>query len=74
MPVATAELVGRLVTPSPPAGVLEIVEGDADTGEALLPAPHIRAVSFTGSVRVGHGCHDEGAPERGIGVQITVNR
>lgn len=38
-----------------PAGVLNILQGVGDTvGAALVAHPRVRAVSFTGSTRVGH--------------------
>jgi len=36
-----------------PDGVLQIVIGDAETGDALVTDPNIRMVSFTGSTEVG---------------------
>ncbi|MFE6285162.1 aldehyde dehydrogenase family protein [Streptomyces sp. NPDC057877] len=36
-----------------PPGVLEIVHGDAETGSALVQAPDVAMVSFTGSTAVG---------------------
>ncbi|MGW5214311.1 aldehyde dehydrogenase family protein [Streptomyces sp. NPDC004051] len=36
-----------------PAGVLQMLPGGADVGEALVVDPHVRVVSFTGSTAVG---------------------
>lgn len=36
-----------------PEGLLQIVIGDAEAGEALVTDPHTRVVSFTGSTEVG---------------------
>jgi len=36
-----------------PAGVLQVLPGGADVGEALITAPPVRVVSFTGSTAVG---------------------
>ncbi|MBA2292003.1 MAG: aldehyde dehydrogenase family protein [Gemmatimonadales bacterium] len=36
-----------------PAGVFNVVQGDGTTGAALVGHPDVRAVSFTGSQRVG---------------------
>ena len=36
-----------------PPGVINIITGDADVGEALLKHPKVRKVSFTGSTEVG---------------------
>jgi benzaldehyde dehydrogenase (NAD) len=36
-----------------PAGVLQLVPGGADVGEAIVTDPHVRVISFTGSTAVG---------------------
>ncbi|WP_049560813.1 benzaldehyde dehydrogenase [Nonomuraea sp. SBT364] len=36
-----------------PPGVLQMLPGGADVGEALISDPHVRVVSFTGSTPVG---------------------
>jgi benzaldehyde dehydrogenase (NAD) len=36
-----------------PSGVLHVLPGGPDTGEALIADPHVRVVSFTGSTRAG---------------------
>lgn len=36
-----------------PPGVLQVLPGGADVGEALVTAPQVRVVSFTGSTAVG---------------------
>ena len=53
----TAHLLGQLaVEAGLPPGVLNIVHGAGDTaGAALVSHPDIKAVSFTGSTRVGAG-------------------
>ncbi len=38
-----------------PAGVLNIVQGGADAGRALVEHPRVKAISFTGSTAVGRG-------------------
>ncbi|HEY7856931.1 MAG TPA: gamma-aminobutyraldehyde dehydrogenase [Candidatus Nanopelagicales bacterium] len=51
-PVSTlrmAELIGEVL----PAGVLNVVTGDRDTGRALVEHPTPQMVSITGSVRAG---------------------
>ncbi len=36
-----------------PAGVLQLVPGGVDVGEALVSDPHVRVISFTGSTAAG---------------------
>ena len=36
-----------------PAGVLQLVPGGVDVGEALVSDPHVRVISFTGSTSAG---------------------
>jgi benzaldehyde dehydrogenase (NAD) len=36
-----------------PAGVLQLVPGGADVGQALVSDPHVRVISFTGSTGAG---------------------
>jgi benzaldehyde dehydrogenase (NAD) len=36
-----------------PAGVLTVLPGGADVGEAIVTDPHIRVIAFTGSTRAG---------------------
>jgi benzaldehyde dehydrogenase (NAD) len=36
-----------------PAGVLQVLPGGADVGEALVIAPQVRVIAFTGSTRAG---------------------
>ncbi|MBV9832668.1 MAG: benzaldehyde dehydrogenase [Marmoricola sp.] len=36
-----------------PAGVLQLVPGGADVGQALVADPHVRVISFTGSTGAG---------------------
>jgi aminomuconate-semialdehyde/2-hydroxymuconate-6-semialdehyde dehydrogenase len=38
-----------------PPGVLNIVQGGAAAGQAIVDAPGVKAISFTGSTRVGAG-------------------
>ena len=55
-----------------PAGVLNVVIGrGAEVGEPLIADPRVRAISFTGSVAVGHGVRDQGA-RRGARVQLEL--
>ncbi|MDX2376345.1 aldehyde dehydrogenase family protein [Microbacterium sp. LRZ72] len=36
-----------------PAGLLQLVPGGADVGEAMVADPHVRVIAFTGSTRAG---------------------
>jgi aldehyde dehydrogenase (NAD+) len=55
-----------------PAGVLNVITGRGSTaGAALVRDPRVRAISFTGSVRTGHGVRDE-ATRSGKRVQLEL--
>ncbi|MEU9476084.1 aminobutyraldehyde dehydrogenase [Streptomyces sp. NPDC048191] len=50
---SSAVLLARLAAEHLPAGVLNVVCGDRDTGRSLVAHPHVRLVAVTGSVRAG---------------------
>jgi alpha-ketoglutaric semialdehyde dehydrogenase len=55
-----------------PAGVFNVLTGSGSTaGAALVADDRVRAISFTGSVAVGHGVR-EGATKRGARVQLEL--
>jgi aldehyde dehydrogenase (NAD+) len=55
-----------------PAGVLNVLTGSGSkVGAELVRSPGVRAISFTGSVAVGHGVRDE-ATARGCRVQLEL--
>jgi aldehyde dehydrogenase (NAD+) len=55
-----------------PAGVLSVLTGRGSTaGAALVLAPPVRAISFTGSVATGHGVRDA-ATANGKRVQLEL--
>jgi aldehyde dehydrogenase (NAD+) len=55
-----------------PAGVLNVLTGRGSTvGAALVRDPRIRAISFTGSVAIGHWVRDE-ATKTGKRVQLEL--
>ena len=54
-----------------PKGVLNFVAGSGKTGEALVNAEPVRAVSFTGSCAVGTHLHDR-ASKRRIRIQLEM--
>jgi acyl-CoA reductase-like NAD-dependent aldehyde dehydrogenase len=55
-----------------PAGVLNVLTGSGSkAGAALVADDRVRAVSFTGSVAVGHGVREE-ATRRGARVQLEL--
>jgi benzaldehyde dehydrogenase (NAD) len=43
-----------------PEGVLHVLPGGPEAGEALITDPHVRVVSFTGSTRVGRAAAELG--------------
>lgn len=52
-PVATLELAGMFVEVGYPSGVVNVVTGEGDTGEALVAHPDVDKVAFTGSTATG---------------------
>ena len=55
-PMSASLLAEVCIQSGLPAGVLNIVHGSGDTvGQALVQHPRVRAISFTGSTRVGRG-------------------
>jgi aldehyde dehydrogenase (NAD+) len=55
-----------------PAGALNVLTGSGSTaGAALVDDERVRAVSFTGSVAVGHGVREQ-ATRRGARVQLEL--
>src|SRR3954467_132589 len=55
-----------------PPGVLNVLTGRGSTvGAALVEHPHVRAISFTGSVATGHGVRDT-ATKAGKRVQLEL--
>jgi alpha-ketoglutaric semialdehyde dehydrogenase len=55
-----------------PAGVLNVITGaGSKAGNALVRDPRVRAISFTGSVPVGHAVRDE-ATRLGTRVQLEL--
>ncbi len=53
-PLSAMAMAAILVDAGLPAGVLDLVNGDAPAmGQAMLDHPDLRKISFTGSVRVG---------------------
>ena len=71
-PATACEVVRCFVDAGAPAGVVNLVHGlGADVGAALVSAPEVRAISFTGSTGVGQHIYREGAA-RGIRVQCEM--
>ena len=54
-----------------PAGVVTLLHGGAEVGEAILAAPGIDAISFTGSTAVGRVI-SQTAAERGLALQAEL--
>ena len=52
-PVMGYRLVEILIEAGVPAGVLQLVPGGADVGDALVKAPSVATIAFTGSKDVG---------------------
>jgi aldehyde dehydrogenase (NAD+) len=50
---ACAAAIAELAADALPAGVFQVLQGDAEAGEALVSHPGVDCVSFTGSTAVG---------------------
>ena len=58
-----------------PAGVLNVLTGSGSTiGAALVESPDVRAISFTGSVAVGHGVRDRATARGAASSSSSVAR
>jgi acyl-CoA reductase-like NAD-dependent aldehyde dehydrogenase len=68
---ATATLLHEIVAAHLHEGVAEIVYGDKETGQPLVEHEQVAAVSFTGSVPVGHQIAGKAAA-RGARVQCEM--
>ena len=58
LPSQTAQtnaLIARILSEAPdlPAGVVNVITGGRETGDALVRSPHVPAISFTGSTATG---------------------
>lgn len=60
-PLTSALLVQAFLDAGLPAGVLNLVQGDREPGEALVADPRVAGVSFTGSLPVGRAINRSGA-------------
>ena len=60
-PWTAALLVQASVDAGVPAGVLNLVQGDREAGEALVADPRVAGISFTGSLPVGLAINRAGA-------------
>lgn len=58
-PRTALHLAESLAEAGLPAGVVNVVVGAAEAGAALVRDERVRALSFTGSVEVGHDVRDE---------------
>lgn len=58
-----------------PAGVVNLVQGARDTGEALVNAVDINGVLFTGSSKTGHAIHKSlaGQPDKMLALEMGGN-
>lgn len=71
-PLSAWRVVEALVDAGLPAGVVNFVAGPgAALGKALLEAPPVQAISFTGSVPVGQWVHAE-ASKRRLRIQLEM--
>jgi alpha-ketoglutaric semialdehyde dehydrogenase len=70
-PLTAAALVRGLEETGLPAGVVNLVHGDAEPGEELISNRAVRGVSFTGSTKVGKIIARE-ASERLLKIQLEL--
>ena len=58
-----------------PAGVINLVPGGRETGEALAASPHIDGLLFTGSANTGYHLHRQlaGQPEKILALEMGGN-
>lgn len=72
----TAELMLKLWQQAGlPAGVINLVQGEVDTGKALASHPQIDGLFFTGSSRTGHLLHQQyaGHPGKILALEMGGN-
>ncbi|OKJ61651.1 aldehyde dehydrogenase family protein [Streptomyces sp. CB02261] len=60
-PWTSALLVQAFTDAGLPPGVLNLLQGDRDPGEALVADPRVAGISFTGSLPVGQAINQAGA-------------
>jgi aldehyde dehydrogenase (NAD+) len=53
-PAIGQRLVEMFIEAGSPPGVINLVHGDAEAGEALVRSPQVNVILFTGSFEVGH--------------------
>jgi succinylglutamic semialdehyde dehydrogenase len=58
-----------------PKGVVNLVQGGRETGDALVNAQHVNGVLFTGSSKTGHAIHKAlgGQPEKMLALEMGGN-
>jgi succinylglutamic semialdehyde dehydrogenase len=58
-----------------PAGVLNLVQGEKETGQYLAQNPNVNGVLFTGSSKVGHQLHANfaGQPDKMLALEMGGN-
>lgn len=61
-PVTTIEMAKIALESGLPAGLINVVTGGAEVGEALCTHPDVRMISFTGSTRTGKRVMDLASP------------
>ena len=71
-PLSAWRIVEALHEAGLPKGVVNFVAGSGgELGEALVAAPHLKAVSFTGSCEIGAWLHEE-ASKRRLRIQLEM--
>ncbi|AKU19010.1 aldehyde dehydrogenase [Luteipulveratus mongoliensis] len=60
-PLSSALIVQAFHDAGVPSGVLNLIQGDREAGEALVDDPRVAGISFTGSLPVGQAINRAGA-------------
>ena len=70
-PLTAALIIQAFHDAGVPAGVLNLIQGDREVGEALVADPRVAGVSFTGSLPVGQAINRAGS-ERLLRTQLEL--
>ena len=74
-PGPLAFLMERMIAAGVPDGIINLVQGAREVGEALTQHPHVDGILFTGGVKAGHAIHRQcaGQPEKILALELGGN-